>query len=71
MLELAQVIAEYVGWNGKFLCRVAQPDGAMKKILRAERMVARLEWTPATALREGIRETVHWHIKQMHNTSAL
>jgi GDP-L-fucose synthase len=61
--ELADMIKDIVGWNGEFIFQPEKPDGAMKKILLAEKMKETLEWSPKTELKEGIKKTVDWYNK--------
>ncbi len=63
--ELAFLIKEIVGWKGEFIFQIGKPDGAMKKILVAEKMKEKLNWNPSTELREGIKETIEWLLKNL------
>jgi GDP-L-fucose synthase len=51
--ELADLIAEVVGWRGRFVHDTSKPDGTMRKVMDVSRLRA-LGWAPATPLREGI-----------------
>ena len=62
--ELAEMIKEKAGWTGSFTYATDKPDGAMKKILIAEKMKKILEWEPPTSLPDGISETVAWYRKE-------
>jgi dTDP-D-glucose 4,6-dehydratase len=42
-------------------------DGAMKKILVAEKMKEKLSWEPTTKLEDGIKKTVEWYKKNKKN----
>lgn len=59
--ELAEIIKEAVCWKGKFVYDKSKPDGAMKKIIVAEKMKKKLQWEPKTSLKEGIKETIEWY----------
>ena len=61
--DLAELIKEIVGWEGEFNYQTEKPDGAMKKILDAEKMKTKLNWSPITNLKKGIRETIDWYMK--------
>jgi GDP-L-fucose synthase len=52
--ELAALVAEVLGYGGKFIYDAAKPDGTARKLLDVSRMKA-LGWHPKVALREGIR----------------
>ena len=59
--ELAILIKKTVGWKGEFKYNTQKPDGAMKKILIADKMKKKLNWIPPTKLEEGIKKTVEWY----------
>lgn len=58
--ELAQTIAEVIGYSGKFSYDTTQPDGTPQKLLDVSRMT-RLGWTAKTALLEGLQKTFEWY----------
>ena len=60
--ELAEIIREEAGWEGKFIFDTQRPDGAPRKILEVTQMRDKLNWSPPTGLREGIRKTVRWYM---------
>ena len=66
-MDLAESIKEVVGWDGKFTLKTEKPDGAMKKILIAEKMKKKLNWEPSTKLEDGIKKTVEWYEKNKKN----
>jgi len=51
--DMARVVAEVVGFRGRFAYDSSRPDGTPKKVLDASRIFA-LDWRPRVALREGI-----------------
>lgn len=51
--ELAETIAEVVGYRGRFVQDTSKPDGTMRKIMDVSR-IKTLGWQPKTSLREGI-----------------
>ncbi len=57
--ELAEVIAEVVGWRGKLTFDASKPDGTPRKLLDISRLTA-LGWHASTPLREGIKVTYEW-----------
>ncbi|MDP2754767.1 MAG: NAD-dependent epimerase/dehydratase family protein [Nitrospirota bacterium] len=61
--EIAYIIKEIVGWNGEFVFDISRKDGAMCKIFRNEKMERLLQWRPPTPLRDGIKETIEWYLK--------
>ena len=50
---LAEMCAEVVGYNGKFVQDTSKPDGTMRKIMDVSRM-KRMGWVASTSLRKGI-----------------
>jgi len=61
IIDLATMIKEVVGWDGEFTLNTKKSDGAMQKILIADKMRKKLNWKPKTKLVDGIRRTVKWY----------
>lgn len=59
--EIATMIAEIVGYEGKIFWDTSYPDGAPKKLLDSSRFLA-LGWRPKKSLPDGIKETFKWYI---------
>ncbi|RMF87664.1 MAG: GDP-L-fucose synthase [Nitrospirae bacterium] len=55
--ELAQLVAEVVGYTGRLVFDPTKPDGTPRKLLDCSRLNA-LGWRPKISLREGIARTV-------------
>lgn len=51
--ELAELIADVIGWRGRFVHDNRKPDGTMRKVMDVSRIRA-LGWAPSVSLREGI-----------------
>jgi GDP-L-fucose synthase len=51
--ELAELIAEVVGFQGRFVQDTSKPDGTMRKIMDVSK-IRKLGWVPETDLRRGI-----------------
>jgi len=51
--ELAALVAEVLGYDGKFVYDASKPDGTPRKLLDSSRITA-LGWKPKLGLREGI-----------------
>ncbi len=51
--ELAALIAEVIGWRGRFVHDTRKPDGTMRKVMDVSRIRA-LGWSPRVSLREGV-----------------
>lgn len=54
--ELAELVAEVVGFKGRIVYDRSRPDGTPRKLLDVSRLTA-LGWKPKVALVEGIRAT--------------
>jgi GDP-L-fucose synthase len=54
--ELADLIAEVVGFQGRHVFDFSKPDGTPRKLLDISRLKA-LGWKPQTSLREGLEKT--------------
>src|SRR5882762_803395 len=54
--ELAELIAEVVGFSGELVFDASKPDGTPQKLLDIS-LLTQLGWTPRTSLREGLAET--------------
>ena len=58
--ELARLIAEIVGFTGRFVYDGSKPDGAPRKLLDISKLNA-LGWHPSLDLETGIRQTYDWY----------
>ncbi len=61
--ELAETIAEVVGYRGEFRYDATKPDGTPRKLLDITRL-RELGWTATTTLREGLVKTYDWYVAQ-------
>lgn len=57
--ELARLIAEIVGFTGRFVFDASKPDGTPRKLLEVSKLTA-LGWQPRIELEAGIRQTYAW-----------
>jgi GDP-L-fucose synthase len=60
--ELAQLIAEVVGFDGQLVFDPSKPDGTPRKLLDVSRLHA-FGWKPHIALRAGIEQTYAWFVQ--------
>ena len=60
--ELAALIADVVGFRGELVFDRSKPDGTPRKLLDIGKMTA-LGWQPRTRLRDGVRATYDWYLK--------
>jgi GDP-L-fucose synthase len=68
--ELAELVAEVVGFDGKILFDAGKPDGTPRKLLDVS-VIRALGWEPAIGLREGIRRTYDWYRTELDAGAAL
>lgn len=52
--ELAERIADAVGWKGRFTFDTSKPDGTRRKVMDVSKLTA-MGWTAATPFAEGLR----------------
>jgi GDP-L-fucose synthase len=60
--ELADTVAEVVGFTGEIVHDPSRPDGTPRKLLDVSRLRA-LGWAPQIPLREGIERTYSWFLE--------
>jgi len=65
--ELAALVKEIVGFDGKIVFETSKPDGTPQKLLDISRM-AQLGWLPKISLRQGISETYEWYKENNDNS---
>ena len=59
--ELAELVAETVGYSGEIRWDRSKPDGTPRKIMDSSRMMS-LDWAPKISLRLGISQTFEWYL---------
>jgi GDP-L-fucose synthase len=62
--DLAVLIGEVVGYEGKIVFDASRPDGTPRKLLDVSRLRA-LGWEACITLREGIASTYAWFVRNM------
>lgn len=60
--EIAQIVAEEIGYTGRTEWDTAKPDGTPQKLLDVSRL-REAGWEARIGLREGIRTTVAWYLQ--------
>ena len=65
--ELAEMVKQVVGYQGKLGFDTSKPDGTPRKLLDVSRLFA-LGWRPKIGLKEGIASTYQWY--QDHESGA-
>lgn len=61
ILELAQLVANVVGFDGAILTDPSKPDGTPRKLLDVTRINA-MGWRAKIALADGLRSTYQWYL---------
>jgi len=61
--QLAQTVAEVVGFQGRLAWDTSKPDGTPRKLLDISRLRA-LGWEPQIPLRDGLAATYAWYTEQ-------
>jgi GDP-L-fucose synthase len=60
--DLAQLVAEAVGFQGRLTFDSTKPDGTPRKLMDSSRLSA-LGWKPTILLKEGIASTYQWFLE--------
>ena len=60
--DLANLIANVVGYEGSIAWDTSKPDGTPRKVLDISKIQS-LGWQPQIELREGIKSTYEWYLK--------
>lgn len=62
IVELAQLVADVVGFAGSIEHDLSRPDGTRRKLMSAARLRA-LGWAPRIDLRDGLQRTYQWFLE--------
>lgn len=65
--ELAETIADVVGFSGELVFDTSKPDGTPRKLMDVQRLGA-LGWSASIGLRDGLAQTFAWY--QAHEQDA-
>ena len=68
--ELAQIVKEVVGYEGKIVNDLSKPDGTPRKLLDVSRLEA-TGWKYKTELREGIEKVYKWYLKNKEGIECI
>jgi GDP-L-fucose synthase len=60
--ELAQIIKEVVGYEGKIVNDLSKPDGTPRKLLDVSKLHD-AGWKHRVELEEGIRRVYEWYVE--------
>ncbi|SBW10846.1 bifunctional GDP-fucose synthetase: GDP-4-dehydro-6-deoxy-D-mannose epimerase and GDP-4-dehydro-6-L-deoxygalactose reductase [uncultured delta proteobacterium] len=64
IMELAELVAEAVGYTGEIQTDPSQPDGTPRKLLDVAKL-RNLGWTAKTGIREGLYSVCRWYVAQV------
>ncbi len=71
--DLAMLMAEVIGFDGRFAFDASKPDGTPRKLLDVG-CLTNLGWKANTSLKDGIATVYHWYCQQLgevgRNTSS-
>ncbi|RID51805.1 LOW QUALITY PROTEIN: hypothetical protein BRARA_H02447 [Brassica rapa] len=62
--ELAELVKEVVGFEGKLVWDCSKPDGTPRKLMESSKLAA-LGWTPKVSIRDGLRQTYEWYLENV------
>jgi GDP-L-fucose synthase len=68
--ELAHLVADCIGFEGRLIFDTSKPDGTPRKLLDVSRLHA-LGWRHATPLAEGVRSTYQWFLEHVESPSVV
>ncbi|MGA7329625.1 MAG: GDP-L-fucose synthase [Rhodomicrobium sp.] len=61
ILNLAQLVANIIGFEGEIVQDLSKPDGTPRKLMDVSKLRS-LGWQPRIGLREGIEATYRWYL---------
>ena len=64
--ELAEILKEVVGFEGKISFDNTKPDGSPRKLIDVSRL-SKMGWKNRTSLREGLELTYNWYKNNLDN----
>jgi GDP-L-fucose synthase len=64
ILELAKIVTDVVGFDGRIVLDASKPDGTPRKLMSGEKL-AGLGWKPSRKLKTGILETYQWFLSHV------
>ena len=62
--DLAALLADVIGYRGRFRFDTSKPNGTPRKIMDNSRINA-MGWTAPTPLREGFERTYRWYVENL------
>ena len=68
--DLAELIADVVGFKGRIVMDTTKPDGTPRKLLDIGKLAA-LGWQPSIDLKKGLESTYAWFVSQFGSDRSL
>ena len=65
--ELAQMVSQIVGFQGKIEWNASKPDGMPRKLLDVTR-IKNTGWQPVISLQDGLEQVYEWFKTNVHNS---
>ncbi len=69
--DLASIIAEEVGFIGKIVWDATKPNGQPHRCLDVTRAREWFQFEAKTPFRQGLRETIAWHLAQRESSGEV
>lgn len=63
--DLAELISNIIGFEGKLKFDSSKPDGNPRKLLDST-LINNLGWTAKTELKDGLKRTYEWYVKKIN-----
>jgi len=63
IIEMAELISSYVGYEGEIKLDPTKPDGAPHKTVDGSKGEALLGWKPKIEFEEGVKSTIQWYLE--------
>lgn len=60
--DLAKLIAELVGYEGKIEFDASMPDGQPRRFLDVSKAEKEIGWKASTPLKDGLKKTIDWYL---------
>jgi GDP-L-fucose synthase len=64
IVELAQLVAKIVGFEGRITTDSSRPDGTMRKLMDVSRLKD-MGWVPSISIEKGVEETYRWFLENI------
>ena len=68
ILELTQMVANIVGFDGEIVHDLSKPDGTPRKLMSPRRL-RDMGWEPRIDLRDGIADAYSWFLEHASEKS--